>query len=163
MRDMSRPLSRRLRLALLILVALVAAAAHRQALRADLVFDDVEIVRDNRRLEVQEAGDWRQLLTDGYWQGEGRDLLWRPLTLASLAVQRAAGTGTWGYHAVNVLLHAAVAAALFLLALRLGGNRLTASLAALLLAVHPLASEAVTLVVGRADLLVALAALGGSR
>jgi tetratricopeptide (TPR) repeat protein len=159
MRDMSRAPSRGLRLARLRRVARAALTAHRQALRAGLLFDDAEIVRDNRRLEVHDAGDWHRLLAGGYWEGEGRDLLWRPLTMASFAAQRAAGAGPRGYHAVNLLLHALVAAALFLLALRLTGDRLTSALAALLFAVHPLASEAVTLAVGRADLLVALAAL----
>ena len=57
-----------------------------------------------------------------------------------------------GYHAVNVLLHAGVT----LLYHHLAGSllsRLPAALAALLFAVHPVHTEAVTGVVGRAELL----------
>ena len=57
-----------------------------------------------------------------------------------------------GYHAVNVLLHAGVT----LLYHQLAGSllsRLPAALAALLFAVHPVHTEAVTGVVGRAELL----------
>ena len=57
-----------------------------------------------------------------------------------------------GYHAVNVLLHAAVTLLYHQLATKLL-SRVPAVLAALLFAVHPVHTEAVTGVVGRAELL----------
>ncbi len=151
---MRRPLA-----VLLALVAAAALTAHAHSLSAGLVFDDREMVLENPRLDVASAGGWRDLLASDYWSGPGRDLLWRPLTVATLAAQRLSGAGPAGYHAANLLLHAGVSVLLLLLALRLGAPKGVALLSGLLFAVHPLGSEAVTLVVGRADLLVAGCAL----
>lgn len=158
---------RRAHLILALLVALCAAGTHLRALSADLLFDDRALIRENARLHVQSLSAWGELLTSGWWEGEGHDLLWRPLTMATFAVQTTWGAGPRALHAVNLLLHAAVTVLVFFLALgmpaagRASPMRLGTALgAALLFGVHPLASEAVTLVVGRADLLVALATLG---
>ena len=158
---------RRAPLILALLAALCAAGTHIRALQADLLFDDRDLIRDNARLHVRSLSQWGDLLRSGWWEGEGHDLLWRPLTMATFAVQKTWGAGPRALHAVNVLLHAAVSMLVFFLALampaagRASPMRLGAALgAALLFGVHPLGSEAVTLVVGRADLLVALATLG---
>jgi len=158
---------RRAHLILALLAALCAAGAHVRALDADLLFDDREVIRDNARLHVQSLSAWGDLLTSGWWEGQGHDLLWRPLTMATFAVQRTLGAGPRGLHAVNILLHSAVTMLVFFLALGLPAAGRSSPLrlwsafaAALLFGVHPLGSEAVTLVVGRADLLVALATLG---
>ncbi len=158
---------RRAHLILALLAALCAAGTHIRALSADLLFDDRDLIRDNARLHVQSLSDWGDLLTSGWWEEEGHDLLWRPLTMATFAAQKTLGAGPRALHAANLLLHAAVTTLVFFLALgmpaagRASPMRLGAAFgAALLFGVHPLGSEAVTLVVGRADLLVALATLG---
>ncbi len=58
-----------------------------------------------------------------------------------------------GYHVLNVLLHWGNAVLVHLLAFRLLGRRWLAFASALLFSAHPLATEAVTNIVGRADLL----------
>jgi tetratricopeptide (TPR) repeat protein len=160
---------RRASLILALLAGLLAAGAHLGALDAGLLFDDAEVVRDRTVLADGSAATWGQVLTTGWWQGAGRDLLWRPLTLATFAVQKRLGAGPRGLHAVNLLLHATVTMLLFFLALKVlapgsrpaAGTTLAAAFfAASLFGVHPLGSEAVTMVVGRADLLVAGCVLG---
>ena len=64
--------------------------------------------------------------------------------------------GPRGFHAVNVPLHVAVALALYALALQLLAAPTAAWIAAALFAVHPIHTEAVTGIVGRAELLAAL-------
>jgi len=160
---------RRASLILALLAGLLAAGAHLGALDAGLLFDDAEVVGGASESAPGATPGWGEVLTRGWWQGPGRDLLWRPLTLATFAAQTSLGAGPRALHAVNLLLHAAVTMLVFFLALHLlgaprqasGGHaRPAAFFAAVLFGVHPLGSEAVTMVVGRADLLVAGCALG---
>ena len=64
-----------------------------------------------------------------------------------------------GYHVVNWLLHTANVWLVFGLAVRIGRRFWPAAFAAALWAVHPLGTEAVTNIVGRADLLAAFGVL----
>ena len=64
-----------------------------------------------------------------------------------------------GYHVVNWLLHTANVWLLFGLAMRIGRRLWPAIFLAALWAVHPLGTEAVTNIVGRADLLAAFGVL----
>ena len=83
---------------------------------------------------------------------------YRPLTVLSFRVNFwFHGLQAWGYHFVNVLLHALVT----LLFTRLSGHvfhgeKRPALISSLVFAVHPIHTEAVTSVVGRADVLAGL-------
>jgi protein O-mannosyl-transferase len=84
----------------------------------------------------------------------------RPLTFATFAVNWFGGHGQpLGFHAVNLLLHAGVVCLLYLLLRKLlaasGHGNTVAFAAALLFAVHPIHTEAVSSIVGRAELLAA--------
>jgi protein O-mannosyl-transferase len=82
--------------------------------------------------------------------------LYRPLTVLSFAINEVLTPGNaTAFHAVNVLLHAGVTILVFWLAVRLFDER-TAMIAAALFAIHPIHTEAVTSIVGRAELLAAL-------
>lgn len=149
-----------------VALALVVFA---NSLSNDFAYDDNTIVRDNPR--VRSLSDWRQIWLSDWWRpppGQSwgsnplRDRLYRPLTLWTFAVNYAVGgLHPLGYHLVNVLLHAIVCGLVGVLARRLLEDRAAATLAALLFAVHPVHSEAVANVVGRAELLAALFLLIG--
>lgn len=141
--------SRRLSWAAL-LVAVFAVVPYLNALTADFTFDDIGVVRDNPAVQVRPAVE---LLSYVYQPGA----LYRPLTMLTYAASAGAGPAT--YHAVNVALHVLVSVAVFWLALRVLGALLPATIAALLFAVHPIHTEAVTGIVGRAELLAALGVL----
>jgi len=86
--------------------------------------------------------------------------VFRPLTFTSFAVNWFMDRGQpRGFHVVNLLLHAAGACLLYLLLqnlLALSANGKTVAFAAaLLFAVHPIHTEAVSSIVGRAELLAA--------
>lgn len=138
------------------LVALVAIAAHARSLGAGYVYDDRAVVENDERLV--DTSRWGELLTSSYWGDFSPDRLYRPVTKLSFAAGAAAfGRSPAAAHAINLALHAAVAAALFATLARVFPAKRGAALAAaLLFACHPAFSEAVAGVVGRADLLAAL-------
>ena len=92
--------------------------------------------------------------------------VYRPVTTLSYAINYAIGGPlVVGYHAVNIVLHILCCLLVFELGRRLArAARVTdpergALIAALLFAIHPIHVEAVTAMVGRADLLAALGSL----
>ncbi|MBN1476120.1 tetratricopeptide repeat protein [Candidatus Sumerlaeota bacterium] len=127
---------------------------------ADFAYDDYPIVvRDER---VHSPARWHELWTHSYWnKPRGANLSnWRPLTSTTYAINWAlAGRRPWTFHLVNTLLHAGVTLAVFALACEILGRERPAAVAAALFAVHPLHTEAVANVVGRAEVMAALFAL----
>jgi tetratricopeptide (TPR) repeat protein len=123
----------------------------------EFVFDDRLLIEKNG--VVQGQGTWADLVLAPYHAGV--DLsgtrLYRPLTLSSFAVDyRLHGPSPTGYHLVNILLHAAVSMLVMWFASRIGLPPIAAPVAALLFAVHPVHTEAVANLAGRAELLAAL-------
>lgn len=151
------------------LPAIVGALCFIGTLANDFTYDDVPIIRQGTRLH--NVWDFRTIWMSDWWyetnanepvRDPNRDRLWRPLTLHTFAVNYAIhGLSTVGFHAGNVLLHAASCALVCLLARRLMGDQLVATVAGLIFAVHPIHAEAVAGVVGRAEVLAALLILAG--
>jgi len=82
---------------------------------------------------------------------------WHPLTWLSLLLDYSLfGRNAWGYHLMNVLLHAANAILLFLVLRRMTGEFWPSLLAAAVFAVHPLRVESVAWVSERKDVLAGL-------
>jgi len=80
--------------------------------------------------------------------------LYRPVTTLTYALNYAiGGLDPWGYHLVNVLLHAANSALIYLLLRTLSESRGLALVTAIAFAVRPIHTDAVANVAGRADLL----------
>jgi protein O-mannosyl-transferase len=143
-----------------LLVGLAGVLVYLDALPNGFALDDVSLVEHNPA--VASLSRVPGLFLRPYWDVAGEHYgLYRPLTIASFAINRAVtGPGAWGFHAVNVLLHAAVAALVWFALRRAGSHYGTALLGGLLFAVHPIHTEAVAGVAGRAELLAALFAIG---
>jgi hypothetical protein len=154
--------------ALLTLLALVVLASvpFLSGLDGGFVEDDHPIIRGNPNLRA--GGDLWRVFTQNYWHTLGRDGLYRPLTVLSYGIDRmvwgedpASGAPSpAGIHRTNLLLH--VLGTLLVLAVlrrRLPGG--AAWIGAGLFAVHPVHTEAVVHLVGRAELLMAIFFLGG--
>jgi tetratricopeptide (TPR) repeat protein len=136
-------------------VAAAAALVYLNALGNDFVLDDIQLIRDNVR--IRSLANIPGFFAAPYWDVEGAQALYRPLVLATYAVNYAAnGLATSGYTAVNVALHVAVSLLLFGLVRSIGGSVFVATLAGLLFAAHPVHTEAVTGIAGRPELLAAL-------
>ena len=108
--------------------------------------------------------DYKVLLSDpavrswgGWWSDLGPGI--RPLLKLSYALNWSTGLGLFGFHLVNLLIHLGVSILVLLLARKLTGpsSRMggVALFAALLFALHPIQTEAVTYLAGRSASLVA--------
>jgi protein O-mannosyl-transferase len=132
------------------LLALLAIVPHLNALAAGFTFDDIPNVRNNPA--VTGGIDPVGILGSPWFFS-----IYRPFTVLTFAINEALAPGSAaGFHAVNIVLHAGVTIVLFVLALRLFASVRVAVIAAALFAVHPIHTEAVTSIVGRAELLAAL-------
>ncbi len=138
-----------------ILVAAVAAAGA-TSFAGGFVHDDWRVVVQDPR--VQSLAAWWSAMPGI-----------RPLLKLSYALNHASGLGLAGFHAVNLLSHAAAALLVHALLLRLE-RRLdpaapahgAALIGALLFALHPVQTEAVTYVSGRPAALAGALALGSA-
>jgi Tfp pilus assembly protein PilF len=135
----------------LVILAVLSVLPYLNALTAGFTLDDLPNIRQNPT--VTKGID----LTETFATPMPMlAYLYRPLTVLSFAVNEALAPGSAAaFHAVNLILHAGVTILVFWLALRLFDERV-AVIAAALFALHPVHTEAVTSIVGRAELLAAL-------
>lgn len=145
-------------------LALVVALAYANSFPAGFTLDNRPQILEDARIRAVDAGNLRAIFTEDYWWPVTVSGLYRPLTTLSYMLDYAvlgSGARPAGYHALNLLLHLANAVLAWRLARLLLGDDTAAGFAAALFAVHPVATEAVTNIVGRADLLATASVLGG--
>lgn len=154
-------------LAVALAVALVGGLP---SLKPGFIHDDHRIIEQNQL--VQDPARLTEILARGYWTVDDRQVpnLYRPVTILSFALNRmATGPLPAGFRAVDLLLHVLVTGLVFGVARRMtrpaggagetdasGASSGAALAAALLFAAHPVHTEALGLVVGRSELLMAL-------
>ncbi len=86
--------------------------------------------------------------------------VYRPLTFGTYWIDQSIWwRNPFGFHLTSVALHAAVCALVYAVARRLGATAAAAAVGALLFAVHPVHTESVAWIAGRADVLATLFAL----
>lgn len=142
-----------------ILVALLAVLVYAASVRNGFVYDDAHAIVSNPA--AHDPWAWRVIGgTRSWFGGEDPTIAYRPFTTWTFALDHALhGLEPRGYHVANVALHALVATLVVLVASTTGGAVAPALAAGALFAVHPIHTEAVANVVGRAELLVALCGL----
>ena len=127
------------------------------------------LITGDPRIQEATAHNVSQIFQHTFWWPNGEAGIYRPLTTLSFLFNYAIlgnGTAPAGYHWINFLLHAANVLLVFGLCLRLF-NRMPdrafplALSTAALWAVHPVLTESVTNIIGRADLLAGMAVLSG--
>jgi tetratricopeptide (TPR) repeat protein len=128
-----------------LLVAAVAALAYLPSLWGVFHFDDYNVI-----VHYPTVHSW-----DALFERAGLGV--RPLLKASYTLNWTLGGG---FSLLNIALHAMNAAFLFLVGDALFRNRRAALIAALLFALHPAATEAVTYISGRSSSLMAVFYLG---
>jgi len=142
----------------------IALAAYADTFGLGLAQDSKAVVRQDTRIREVSAANLHLILARNYWWPKSGDGLYRPVTTLSLLFNYAVlgnGPNPAGYHVVNFLLHGVNVWLVYELALVVFRRAGPAFFAAALWAVHPIGTEAVTSIVGRADLLAAMAVLGG--
>jgi hypothetical protein len=148
----------------LLLLWLAALAAYSNSFENPLIFDnDPAIVQDVRVRSLTPA-NLKALVTEDYWGADRTTGLYRPLTKISYMFDYAvlgSGPQPASYHWINFALHAVNMLLVYLLGLCLLGERRLAIGLAAVWGLHPALTEAVSNVVGRADLLAAFGTLAG--
>ena len=137
-------------------VFVVACLVYLNSLGGAFVSDDRPLVLDHPY--TKRLADFPAIFTAGHYAGNGG---YRPLTTLSFALNyQLSGPYPRAYHIVNVLLHGLVSVVVYLLVLKIFRDQTAAVIAALIFAVHPIHTEAVAWISGRAELLAALFSLG---
>lgn len=137
-----------------VLVALLSFASSMMTLRNNYTQDDrPAIVEDGR---AHDPAQWRRYWSEPYWASQFGGDLYRPMSSTTMAAQWTMGGGApFAFKAVSVAVYAAASIAVFYLALAVTGP-VTALVAAMLFAVHPVHVEAVAVAVNQAEIIVCL-------
>ena len=155
------PESRRAHLVPAAGILLLGLLAYANSLRGDFVFDDIRQIRDNPVIRDLGSFLWSSA---GYRFSPSRFVAYLTFALN----YRLGGLDVFGWHAVNLAIHLAVALVLYALvasafrAPRLAGSRIASSsravafAAAALFVTHPIETQAVSYVVQRITSLAAL-------
>jgi tetratricopeptide (TPR) repeat protein len=170
-------------------LCVIALVAYSNSFSTGFAMDSRALLLDDPRIREATPQNVGLILQHTYWWPTGEAGLYRPFTTLSYLFNYAIlgnHDRSAGYHWINFLLHLGNVLLVYLLTLRLIGSRVpgsrfevrsagwaevgnlaasTSNLApafiAGLWAVHPVLTESVTNIVGRADLLAASATLGG--
>ncbi|MBI4160757.1 MAG: DUF1736 domain-containing protein [Candidatus Yanofskybacteria bacterium] len=122
------------------------------SIRGEFVFDDAVVVE--KRSDLKRFGNFINLFVSSYHQNSPQSGLYRPLTMASYSLNYAIfGQSPRGFHVINIFIHALNSVLLFWLVGYLFKKRRLAYAAFFLFLTHPIHTEAVTSIVGRAELL----------
>lgn len=139
-------------------IPLLALLVYLPAFNADFTLDDIPIVQDNPYMKTTDSIP--SIWTSHYWAGkiDANDKgLYRPLTLTTYNIQYAiSGDKAPPYHMVNILLHALVSLMLMWMVHLIFTDYRLVLVTGLLFATHPIHTEAVAGIVGRAELLASL-------
>jgi hypothetical protein len=147
-----------------VLVALVAITAQLPALRAGYIIDDDTLLASNPY--VRTLSGLRVLVTSEFFYATARpetSAQYRPISgLLNWVSWQLLGGSAPAQHALNIALHAGVAACLLLALEALGTSRRIAFGVAILFAAHPVATMEVGYVEGRQDLVAWIVVLGAA-
>ncbi|KAJ6216317.1 hypothetical protein RDWZM_007474 [Blomia tropicalis] len=140
-----------------MVIGLVTILVYYNSLTCDFTFDDNSAVVSNRHVHTNET-DWWSVFSVDYWgtpiRSEHSHKSYRPLTLLTFRFNYLfSGLKPYGYHLTNVLLHALVSIVCYRFMMNILDDHWPSLLLTLFFAVHPLKSEAVAGIVGRAELL----------
>jgi protein O-mannosyl-transferase len=138
-------------------IAVLGLVAVAGALPGPFLFDDVALIHGNH--QVHDATHWSDWFTGSLWDTNydpsiqsTSPIYWRPVVLASYALDWWLGHGSpLMFHVTNLLIHATNCALMFRLLQGWVGQRWAAWLGAALFAVHPVQTEPVAFIAGRAD------------
>jgi tetratricopeptide (TPR) repeat protein len=145
-------------------LSLLTILAFWNSFDSGFVLDNRGLLLNDPRLREATAANLRLIWQHTYWWPTGEGGVYRPFTTLTYLFNYAIlgnRDHPGGYHAVNLLLHLANALMIYALAIRFIRRLWPAFFIAAIWAVHPVLTEAVTNIVGRADLLAATGLIGG--
>jgi tetratricopeptide (TPR) repeat protein len=141
-----------------------ALAAYSNSFQAGIVFDNTTAIFEDPRIRAVTAQNVGAILTQGYWYVNPGSGLYRPVTTLSYLLNYAVfdnGAHPAGYHWLNFVLHGVNVSLVYALGILIFVEPLLALALAGIWGLHPLLTESVTNIVGRADQLAAFGVLAG--
>ncbi|MDO8496200.1 MAG: tetratricopeptide repeat protein [bacterium] len=135
----------------LIISLVLSFLLYGNSIKGDFVSDDKLIILRNP-LVSGNFSDFFKTFSTPYYHNQPHAGLYRPLTIASYNLNRVFSQSPVGFHLLNVILNAINGFLVFLLVSKLANKR-TAYVAIALFMFLPIHSEAVSAIVGRAELL----------
>ncbi len=140
----------------IVLVIVAGFAVYSNSLNGEFIWDDRNLVRDN--MYIRSWSNISKIFTKSIGGGAGAEYrFYRPLQMLTYMVDYALwNLNVRGYHLSNILLHILVALSVFWLIHILYRNSRLALFTSLLFVVHPVHTEAVSYISGRADSLAVL-------
>ena len=144
---------------LLILVALTAAI-YANAIGSPFHFDDLHSIEQNPH--IRSIGNFADFFTDLHtFSSERRGTMFRPLLLTTYAFNyEFGGADPVGFRWVNVILHALAGVLVYHACRRITRSVVVATLAGIMMVLHPIHSELINYISSRSDLLVSCFVLG---
>jgi len=141
---------------LVLLIILLGSAVYANSLHGQFIWDDAALLKDNAYVK-----DWSKLIpvfTRDSGAGSSNTMnFYRPLQLFTYMISYSLwGLNVAGYHLTNVLLHILVALAVYRLSLLIFASIPLSFFTAILFVAHPVHTEVVSCISGRADSLSAL-------
>jgi len=152
-------------------LTIIALLVWRNSIESGFVFDNKTLVLEDHRVHKVTPENLADIFHHTYWWPADESGLYRPITTLSFLFNYALlgnADRPAGYHWINLLLHIGNVLLVFALARRLLADHQPDApdfwpsfLIAAVWAVHPVLTESVTNIVGRADLLAGVTVLGG--
>lgn len=136
----------------LLLSLTVSFVLFGNTIKNDFVFDDNAVVKN--RGDLKDIANIFNLFVSPYHQNMPQTGLYRPFTMATYALNHAIfGTEPKNFHVTNIIIHAINSFLVFWLVRQFLKSDKLAYLSFILFLVHPIHTEAVSWIVGRAELL----------
>jgi len=154
----------RTHVAMILTLGTAVLLAYSNTFISDLTFDSRPLILEDPRVREVSKENFRTILRTDYWYPHLVSGLYRPVTTLSYQFNYAVlghGQSPVGYHLLNLGLHWVNATLVYFLVLAVSSNIWPAFLTAIVFAMHPVATEAVTNIAGRPEELAALTVLGG--
>lgn len=135
-----------------VLAIILSFLVFGNGISGEFVFDDVTVVQN--RGDLTNPGNFFNLFISPYHQNTPKSGLYRPFTMATYSLNHNIfGSSPVGFHVINIIIHALNSFLVFWLIVWVLKSRPVAYISFLLFLLHPIHTEAVTSIVGRAELL----------
>jgi tetratricopeptide (TPR) repeat protein len=134
-----------------LLIAILGFAVYANSINGQFIWDDYHLVKEN--VFITKWSNLEKVFTKGIREGAGRKgNTYRPMQMVTYMIDCSLyGLRVQGYHITNIIIHVLVALSIFWLISILFKNNLISLFTAALFVVHPVHTEAVSYISGRAD------------
>lgn len=140
----------------ILAVLILGLCAYLNSLNGEFIWDDIHLVKNNAF--IKSPPQIRNIFTQDIGAGSSLKYnFYRPLQIFSYAIDHFFwGDNVFGYHIASMLWHILAAMCIYWLVLLLFGDGLLSLLTSSMFVIHPIHTEAVSYISGRADILSAV-------